>query len=147
MGLSRYGFAVGLGYLLGRPEGRAGLAQLGRAAANLTRRPEIVRLQEHLRGLASDQVQTVKEKITARSTDTDRTPRSDDAGPATARSRGGLRSRRRRPWFSRTRDVHFPSTADIGSEDIASRAPLGGTTVMEDSEAAVLGMPRRAARP
>lgn len=38
--------------------------------------------------------------------------------------------------FSRSRDAHFPA-----SEGVTAPASLGGTTVMEDSEAAVLGRP------
>jgi hypothetical protein len=56
MKLASHGFAVGLGYLLGRPDGRACLAHLGRQAADLTRRPAVVRLQERAKALASDQL-------------------------------------------------------------------------------------------
>ena len=38
--------------------------------------------------------------------------------------------------FSRSRDVHFPA-----SDGAAAPVSLGGTTVMDDSEAAVLGTP------
>ena len=140
MKLASYGCAVGLGYLLGRPHGRAGLAQLCRQAADLTRRPAVIRLQERAKALATDQLQTVTQKITARSTGTDPTFKWSN-GPAAARSVRGLRTRVWRPRFSRSRDVHFPSSADVAPEDHASPAPLGGTTVMEDSEAAILGMP------
>jgi hypothetical protein len=141
MGLRSYGLAVGLGYVLGRPGGRASLAQLGRQAAALIRRPEIVALHERGKALAAEQVQTVKQKITARSQRADRTSGPDDPGPATARSRCGLRTRVWRPRFSRSRNAHFPSSADIAPVDSASADVLGGTTVMEDSEAARLGMP------
>ena len=47
MKLLSYGLAVGLGYLLGRPDGRERLAQLGRQAADLTQAVAVFRHQAH----------------------------------------------------------------------------------------------------
>lgn len=99
MGLVSHGLALGLGYMLGRPEGRRYLAQAGRQAADLRQRPEVVRLQERGKGLVVEQAQAVKQKV-------------------------------------RARTLHFPP-----SPGTTAPTALGGTTVEEDSKAAVLGMP------
>jgi hypothetical protein len=139
MKLLSHGLAIGLGYMLGRPEGRERLAQVGRQAADLSRRPEVAQLRERGRSLAADQAQAVKQKISSRTTAgaaADTTAADTTAGTAAAPSRRRLRAPEWRPRFSRSRTAHFPPT-----QDIAPPAALGGTTVMEDSEAAVLGTP------
>ena len=144
MGLLKYGIAVGLGYALGRPEGRERLGQVGRQAAELGKRPEVAQLRERGKTAAVEGVAAVKQKVARKTEDAGTTDiaagspaGSDGAGETTARHRRGLRlpAARRLP-FSRSRNVHFPP-----SEDVAPPASLGGTTVMEDSEAAVLGTP------
>ncbi len=148
MKLLSHGLAIGLGYMLGRPEGRERLAQVGRQAAELGKRPEVARLRERGRDLAAGQAQAVKQKISSRptagaatnGTPADGTPpdagTGPDAGGTAAPARRRLRAPEWRPRFSRSRTTHFPPT-----QDIAPPAALGGTTVMEDSEAAVLGTP------
>lgn len=146
MKLLSFGLAVGLGYLLGRPDGRERLAQLGRQAADLTQRPEVVRLRESGKDVATERAQAVKQKVVARSKNTDSPDSPDsrtggaeagsDVGFAAARPRRGLRAPSWRPSFSRSPGAHFPP-----SEHLAPPTALGGTTVMEDSEAAMLGMP------
>ncbi len=151
MKLLSHGLAIGLGYMLGRPEGRERLAQGGRQAADLGKRPEVARLRERGRSLAADQAQAVKQKISSRAaggtaadggTPAGAAPDSAAAGTApgagtpTAPPRRRLRAPEWRPRFPRSRAAHFPPT-----QDIAPPAALGGTTVMEDSEAAVLGTP------
>jgi hypothetical protein len=101
MSLLSHGLAVGLGYVLGRPAGRAKLAEAGRQAADLARRPEVARLRQHGKDFAVDQAKSVKRKIAARS-----------------------------------RAAHFPPSADT-----VPPSTLGGTTVAEDSKAAMLGTP------
>jgi len=140
MGLASHGLALGLGYLLGRPEGRERLAQVGRQAADLRHRPEVVRLQERGKGLVVEQAQLVRQKVRAKSAD-DAGGGADDVG-ATADGVSSAPARPRRlrtpswrpPGFRRA--AHFPP-----SEGTAPPAALGGTTVEEDSKAAVLGMP------
>jgi hypothetical protein len=144
MKLLSYGLAVGLGYLLGRPDGRERLAQVGRQAAGLAQRPEVVKLRERGKDVATEQVQAVKQKVVARSKSTDGsggpdsptgvTEASSDTVAPTARRR--LRAPSWRPSFSRSRNAHFPPPTDA-----APPTSLGGTTVMEDSEAATLGIP------
>ncbi len=149
MTLLSHGIAVGLGYMLGRPEGRERLVQVGRQAAELSTRPEVVRLQERGKALAADQAQAVKQKITSRTAGTRATGPDagtgngtaagtgpDAVGTAAARPRRRLRAPEWRPRLSRSRAAHFPPT-----QDIAPPTALGGTTVIEDSEAAVLGAP------
>jgi hypothetical protein len=136
MGLLKYGLAVGLGYALGRPEGRAQLARLGQQATGLTQRPEVARLRERGKDLAADQAQKVKQKVTARSDNTTGSATSDATGPAPAGRRLGLRNASWRPRLSRSRDVHFPSSEDVPP---TPTPPPAGTTVVDDSHAAVAG--------
>jgi hypothetical protein len=150
MSLLKYGIAVGLGYALGRPEGRAQLARAGRQAADLGRRPEVAQLRERGKDIAAEQAQKVKQKVASRSGAATGSATSDATAdatgsatfgpettvPATPGRRLGLRNASWRPRFSRSRDVHFPSSEDVAP---APTAPLAGTTVMEDSQAAAAG--------
>jgi hypothetical protein len=135
MSLLSHGLAVGLGYVLGRPAGRARLAEAGRQAADLARRPEVARLRQHGKDFAVDQAKSVKRKIAARSAAAAGAAGSDDSGP-TGRRRRTLRTPTWRPRFSRSRAAHFPP-----STDTVPPSTLGGTTVAEDSKAAMLGTP------
>jgi hypothetical protein len=142
MRLVSHGLALGLGYLLGRPEGRERLVQVGRQAADLRQRPEVVRLQERGKGLVVQQTRAVKQKVQARATSAGDAPGVEDAADAAApgsvssppvRSRGVLKPSWRPRGFRRA--AHFPP-----SEGTAPPVVLGGTTVTDDSKAAVLGM-------
>jgi hypothetical protein len=143
MKLVSHGLAAGLGYMLGRPEGRQRLAKWGQQAADLTRRPEVVQLRERGKGLAAEQAQAVKQKVLTRSkngddtsgpADGDATAAVDRTGPAAGGSRWGLRNSSWRSRLRRSRDVHFPP-----SEGITPPPALGGTTVVDDSDAALRG--------
>ena len=141
MFLLKYGLAVGLGYALGRPEGRTQLARVGRQAADLTQRPEVARLRERGKDLAAEQTQKLKAKVASRSdatagSATTGTAGTDTPGTAATGRRLGLRNTAWRPRLSRSRDVHFPSSEDVAT---TPTPPLGGTTVVEDSQAAVAG--------
>lgn len=138
MGLLSHGLAFALGYAVAQPEGRARLAQAGRQAADLAQRPEVVRLREQGRRLAVDQAQSVKQKVVSGSKggtegDTEGAAASDDRAAA-GKGRGRLRAPQWRPRFPRSRTAHFPP-----SQNPDPPSALGGTTVMEDSEAVVLG--------
>jgi hypothetical protein len=140
MGLLSHGLAFALGYAIGQPQGRARLAQAGRQAADLAQRPEVVRLREQGKQLAVEQAQSIKQKVVSGSkSDAEGESEgagSDDRGAAAMAPRNGLRARNWRRRFSRSRTAHFPP-----SQDPAPPSALAGTTVMEDSEAAVLGTP------
>lgn len=135
MVMLKYGLAVGLGYALGRPEGRERLGRLGRQAAELGKRPEVAQLRERGRTAAVEGVGAVRQKVATRTANSD-AGTSAGSGGTTARHRRGFRLPAGRLPFSRSRNAHFPA-----SEGTAAPATLGGTTVMEDSEAAVLGTP------
>ena len=130
MGLLSHGLAVGVGYLLGRPDGRARLAQAGRQAADLAQRPEVARIRERGKDLAVNQAQTVKQKITARSTGTD-TGAPGDAGSATSDPLPGLRTSAWRSRFRRSGAAHFPS-----SEEVAPATADAGTSLPPAQEEA-----------
>ena len=132
MGLFSHAVAVGIGYLLGSPQGRERVTELAR-------RPEVVRLAERGKTVAVEQAGSVKQKVLARTKgDADAGPAGDSgAGVAVGSDDAGTRPRRglRLPArLRRSPSVHFPA-----SEGTVPPAALGGTTVMEDSEAALLG--------
>lgn len=148
MGIMSHGLAVGLGYLLGRPDGRQRLVQVGQQATDLAKRPEVAQLRERGKGLAAEQAKLVKEKVLVRARSNDGTPGPADGdatatatvtGAAAGRHRWNPRDAAWRSRFSRSRDTHFPP-----SQETVPPASLGGTTVVEDSEAAVLGMAAKA---
>ena len=132
MGLVKYGLAVGLGYVLGRPEGRAQLQKVGQQAVELSRHPEVERLKEQGKSVAAEKVDAVKQKVATRTGESGTA--ADGAAEPTTRRRLSLPTQKLR--FGRSRDAHFPA-----AEDVSTPTSLGGTTVMEDSEAAVLGRP------
>jgi hypothetical protein len=144
MGLLKYAIAAGLGYALGRPEGRAQLARVGRQAADLTQRPEVAQLRERGKELATDQAQKVRQKVASRSdsstgttaTGTDTAAGTTATGPDATGGRLGLRNAAWRSRFSRSRNVHFPASEDVPP---VPTPPLAGTTVEDDSHAAVAG--------
>jgi hypothetical protein len=132
MRLMNYALAVGIGYLLGRSGGGQGLAQVRRQAVGLTQRPAVQRVRGRVMARSK----------TADTPDAPATPDASDASGGTdaapAVDAAPARPRLRRAWrrpFSRSSDVHFPP-----SQGAATPAALGGTTVIEDSEAARLGM-------
>ena len=71
MGLTRYALVFGLGYTLGRPDGRRRLSDLGQQTAALTRRPEIKRLQERGWDIAGDTLRAARKKLPATSRQAD----------------------------------------------------------------------------
>jgi hypothetical protein len=130
MGLLSHGLAVGVGYLLGRPDGRARVARAGRQAADLAQRPEVARIRVRGKDLAVNQAQTVKQRITARSTGTD-TSAPGDAGSAGSDPLPGLRTSAWRTRFRRSGAAHFPS-----SEEVAPATAADGTSVPSAQEEA-----------
>jgi hypothetical protein len=140
MGLLSHGLAVGIGYLLGRPDGRARLAQAGRQAADLAQRPEVARIRERGKDLAASQAQTVKQKITARSKSAD-TDAPGDGGTAVSDPLPGLRTSAWRSRFRRSGSAHFPSseevapaTAGVATAGVATAGV--GTSAVEESDVA-----------
>lgn len=137
MGLVSHGLAVGIGYLLGQPAGREKLRQVGQQAADLSRRPEVARLREQGKSVATEKVDAVKQKVaavtSAKETDGTGTTPAGTAEPGDRpRRRLALPTERLRRGRSRT--AHFPP-----SPGTPPPASLGGTTVVEDSEAVVRG--------
>lgn len=106
MGLRRYALAFGLGYTLGRPDGRHRLTALAQQTLELTRRPEVKRLRKRGRDLAVDSVRAARKKLpaTSRASDGDGQPHGDRSW--------------RRPASAGT----SPAAAESGEEP-ASRTP------------------------
>ena len=136
MGLVSHGLALGIGYLLGQPEGREQLRKVGQQAIDVARRPEVARLREQSKSVAAEKVEAVKQKVvtrTAKNAEGTETP-TDAGAELEVRPRRRLAFPTQRPRFRRSRDVHFPASGGT-----TAPTTLGGTTVMEDSEAAMLG--------
>jgi len=113
----------------------AAMSDAGRRASDLARAPQMTRLRERGGNLVVDRARTMKQKLTSRAQRGNRSVESTGAGPVPA-----ARRRRHtptwRPRFLWSRAAHFPPP-----QDNAPPTAPGGTTVMEDSKAAVLGMP------
>ena len=136
MGLVSHGLALGIGYLLAQPQGREQLRKVGQQATDVARRPEVARLREQGKSVAAEKVEAVKQKVLTRTSNNAEgtgTP-TDAAAELEVRPRRRLALPAQLPRFRRSREVHFPA-----SEGTAAPTTLGGTTVMEDSEDAVLG--------
>lgn len=122
MGLISHGLAFGLGYTIGRPDGRRQLTELGRKAAELTNHPEVKRLRERGWDLAGNTARAARTKLTATSrgkADRERQPRSEQHAVQAERSAPAVGS----------------ATADSSN----SSAGFSGRTAAEDSHDAVIG--------
>ncbi len=133
--LLSHGIAVGIGYLLGTPQGRQRLNEVGRQAGEIAQRPEVARLQERGKALVAEKTEVVKQKVA------DRKASASSADAAGVEGTGdAVRPRRNLQLPARLRrrsgTAHFPESTGVTPPE-----SLGGTTVMEDSEAALLGTP------
>jgi hypothetical protein len=138
-----YAVAAGIGYYAGQPEGRRQLTTLRRRAAELARGPEARRLRERGWDLASDGVLATR-NFAAKA----RSKGSAAGGAANgeaAATTGSRRHRVLRGWSSWRRARQDPAAATdpaagTDSPELNGQAGFGGTTVAEDSKAAVLGL-------
>jgi hypothetical protein len=144
MGIVGYAIAAGIGYYAGQPEGRRQLMTLRRQAAELARSPEVRRLRERGWDLVGDGALATRNfaaKARSKANPTGGAP--DVEAAATTRS-GPSRVLRGRRWRHRPRPDSAatvdpaPGTADPAGLD--RPAGFSGTTVAEDSEAAILGI-------
>ena len=124
MGLLTHGLAAACGYLVGRADGRTRLARVGRRATDLVRR----RGKDPVDGHA----QPAEQDGAVRSDDAVQDPGSGDARSGGRPAGHGPRARTWRSRFSRSKTVHFPSSAE-------ARAARPGTTAVEDPEAPLPG--------
>lgn len=141
MGVLRYAVAAGIGYYAGQPEGRRQLATLRQRAAELARGPEVRRLRERGWDLAGDGALATRNFVAkARSKGSAAGGAADGEAAATT---GSGHPRVLRGWSSwrRSRRDSTAPTAGTGSDELDGQAGFGGTTVAEDSKAAVLGLP------
>jgi hypothetical protein len=72
---------LGLGYALGRPDGRHHLGRLRRQAAQLTRHPEVKKLRERGWDVAGEQLLAARNLTTRRSRRADLAEFLDEGGP------------------------------------------------------------------
>ena len=162
MNLVKYGIAVAVGYHLGQPHGRRQLEQLRQQVIQLSKRPEVKRLQERGWDIAGEQALAAKNlastTLTARKKKTvdpagAATPVVDHTDPTPRRRTGGLRGRGwRAGWWRRPRPnplspitaaddagtTRAPTTATAAATEVG--AGFGGRTVAEDSEAVITGV-------
>jgi hypothetical protein len=141
MGILRYAVAAGIGYYAGQPGGRRQLTTLRRQAVELLRSPEVTRLRERGWDLVGDGALATR-NLAAKTRSKNPADGARDFDDATARSGLGVlgaRSwwRRARPGSAATVD---PAAKGADPAGLDSPAGFSGTTVAEDSEAAILGI-------
>jgi hypothetical protein len=124
MGLTRAALIFAAGYVLGRPEGRAKVAQLAQ-------RPEVTQLREQAANTVSSGWQSGKEQLTKATARADK--QSDDAASTSNGSGPDQSDRRRRrlPSFPRRGARPAPgvtTTAPVGTTPAA--ATTGGTSTV-----------------
>ena len=135
MSLIKYGIAVGIGYYLGRPDGRRQLVRLRQQAVEIGRRPEVKQLQERGRDIAGERAAAAKNFASQKFAGKDKTAKDkvgkhevSDAGildddptvdPPTTRHRGirGIGRRRPRPHPA------SPTTSEISTDVLDPSAP------------------------
>lgn len=169
MGLATHAAAIALGYLLGSPEGRARLAALGGKGRELAARPEVKQARERAWDLAGEAGLAAKNTLTARTrrenagaagagsggaaagggTSGSPTAGSETSGSGTAGSAasGEPAGTAADAFASATADspAADPATATdppgggAGTADAPERLPA--TTVAEDTQAVVTGLP------
>ena len=83
IGLFTTALAVGVGYTLGRPEGRAQVQKYVSQIRELTSRPKAKRLRERGWDVAGDQVAAVRRRLDRRNRAADQ-PDEEPAGPVAA---------------------------------------------------------------
>jgi hypothetical protein len=123
MGLVRTALIFGAGYVLGRPEGRAKLAEL-------VKRPEVAQLRQQAASTVSSGVKTGKEQLTKA------TGRATDSTSETVSTRNGDsgtsqtgRSGHRLPSFPRRGDrPATPSTGALSTDPISAGTTPAGTS-------------------
>lgn len=136
MGLIRYAIAAGIGYYAGQPEGRRQLQTLRRRTVELAHGPEVRRLRERGWDLVGDGVLATRNYAAkARSGGNQEGEGPDGGGRRVLRGLSSLR--RPRPDSAATADP----VGGTGPGEGDGPAGFNGTTVAEDSKAAVLGLP------
>jgi hypothetical protein len=130
MGLVRTALIFGAGYVLGRPEGRAKLAEL-------VKRPEVAQLRQQAASTVSSGVKTGKQqltKATGRATDSTSETVSTRNGDSGTSPKG--RSGHRLPSFPRRGDrPDTPSTGALSTDPISAGTTPAGTSPTGTSSA------------
>lgn len=143
MGILRYAVAAGIGYYAGQPEGRRQLTKLRQQAAELVRSPEAKRVRERGWDMVGEGVLAARNAAARTRSKEKSGGAAGDAGTAGAERsgsgllRGRIRFRRAGAGSAATAD---PATGEVGTTAPESPAGFDGTTVAEDSKAAVLGI-------
>ncbi len=122
MNLISHAMAFGLGYTLGRPDGRRALGRLGTRATRLARRPEVVELRERGWDLAAERAAALRSAVGRRSR------RAGSGEAVDAQDRGGHRPEPGRP-----------GTVPTDSDTATPPSGFGGRTVAEDSHDLIVG--------
>jgi hypothetical protein len=156
MGLASHAIALGIGYVLGHPDGRERARKVPAQVRQLAARPEAARLTEKGKALAGQAVQTTKQRL-GRST-ADATGQAGSGTPATggtvtesaARRRLFVRPRRR-PGGIDTREPGAHGvvvTESSGDPAVDARsARIGDPDVAERTDAAMHGTLPPAGKP
>lgn len=128
MSLFTHAVAFGIGMALGRPEGRRRFERLQGKGIEVLRSPQAQQVADRGRQLAGDGAQQIKRRLDAR-----KERRSDPGQQQPSDSTAGDGT----PGGTTTAAGTAAPTADAG----ATPRPVGGTTVAEDSQAVVTGIP------
>ena len=142
MGVFGYAIAAGIGYYAGQPEGRRQLANLRRMATERARSPEAKQLRERGWDLVGDGALATRNFVAAKARSKEDPAGGAPEGGTAVTTRRGPRHvlRGRSPWRRSGSDAAAAPEPTAGSEQDRP-AGFTGTTVAEDSKAAILGIP------
>ena len=129
MKLITSGFVFGLGYLLGRPDGRRQLVKLRQQLTDIARKPEVKQLQERGWNAAGDRAIAAKNILEQKLRKNDG---AVDGAPVDGKADSRGERGTRKPRFRR-RPRPYP--------DAPTATAFSGTTVAEDSHAVITGIP------
>lgn len=129
MGLISHAAAIGIGYTLARPEGRRQLLKLRDQGRQLLQHPRVTRIEDRGRNLATQQINAVTTTVKQR------LGRSTPPAPPTAPSVADAET------VTPPGPRHSIDDDHPGPDASGGVAGFGGTTIEEDSKAAILGMP------
>jgi hypothetical protein len=164
MGLTKYGIVLGAGYVLGRPEARQYVVQLRAKAVTLARHPKVAELRERAWDVAGDQALNLRSALRRRSSttaDTDQPSTATRADQSTTdepgTTAGSDQPSSDQPSTAADTDqasTDRPSAGAGGPDGVpgsvtggkavtgdGASTGLAGTTVAEDSRAAVMDLP------
>jgi hypothetical protein len=145
MGLATHGLALAFGYIVGRPDGRQHLVELGQQVTELAKKPEVQQLGKRGRDFAGERTQAARSAVSAKLRRDGTGSASASQGPDSDSTGSGGRGVWRRA--GRVDAAPAPETSSTPDESAASdpadgaTSGFGGTTPVEDTQAVITGIP------